>query len=336
MPRTQVSAVQEVCFWNTVGMTISLFMFYVSPVFGILITLYFLFSPLSLIILIYLLWIYLDRKTPHQGGRRINWIRSLKIFQQFRNYFPQVLVKTADLPTTNNYIFCIFPHGILCTGAHAQFASENPEFNELFPGINVTCHTLNCNFYFPFSREYVLALGFCSVSKESLTYELTQAGTGRASVLVVGGSAEAMISSPGTHRVVLKNRKGFAKLSLTTGAYLVPIYIFGETDLYNQWTFKEDSIIHKLQNSVRKVTGVAPICALGRGFVENTFGLLPFAKPVYTVIGNPIPVVKKANPTREEIEGLHATFICELKQLFHKYKFKYLKNPESIFLSVED
>lgn len=54
------------------------------------------------------------------------------------------------------------------------------------------------------------------MSKQSLTHELTD-GKGKASVLVVGGSAEAMISYPGTHRVVLRSRKGFAKLSITTG-----------------------------------------------------------------------------------------------------------------------
>lgn len=61
-----------------------------------------------------------------------------------------------------------------------------------------------------------LFLGFCSVSKEALVHQLSKPG-GRAVCLVVGGSAEAMISYPGTHRIIAKNRKGFIKLALTTG-----------------------------------------------------------------------------------------------------------------------
>lgn len=86
-------------------------------------------------------------------------LRSAKLHQRFRDYFPMVLIKTADIPPTKNYIFCNYPHGILGVGAHGAFSGENPQFKKLFPGINPLCHTLNSNFYYPFSREYVISLG---------------------------------------------------------------------------------------------------------------------------------------------------------------------------------
>ncbi|XP_073978557.1 uncharacterized protein isoform X2 [Rhodnius prolixus] len=266
---------------------------------------------------------------------RSEWLRSLPIYQRFRNYFPSRLIKTADLPSSKNYIICAFPHGILCTSVFSQFLSENKEFQKLFPGIEVSCHTLNPNFYFPFSREYVLSIGFCSVSKEALVHQLSKPG-GRAVCLVVGGSAEAMISYPGTHRIIAKNRKGFIKLALTTGSDLVPVYSFGETDLYNQWIFPENSLLYKIQQAVRKFTGIAPVLFLGRGIFQNHFGLLPYQKPINMVVGKPIVVEKVINPTKNEINDLHERFIQELIALFEEHKHKYVPNPEKSHLSIED
>ncbi|KAL1122310.1 hypothetical protein AAG570_003715 [Ranatra chinensis] len=244
----------------------------------------------------------------------------MKLWKYFVKYFPQRLVKTADLPPISNYIFCTFPHGIMCSGAFAQFAFDTSDFAKQYPGLTITCHTLNTNFYIPFSRDY-----------EALLYQLNKP-CGRAVNLVVGGSAEAMKSKPGIYRVVLKNRKGFIKLALITGTPLVPIYIFGEVDLYDQNIFPESSFVYKCQQAVRKLTGVAPCWFRGEGL----FGILPKRVPVTTVIGRPIPVQKTLNPTSEEIDKLHKIFIRDLVALFDEYKYQYIANPDTSFLSVED
>ncbi|KAK9506774.1 hypothetical protein O3M35_008649 [Rhynocoris fuscipes] len=320
---------------NALGASLALGLFYLGPLFGVLLSIYLLFTPLAPLLLLYFVWIYLDRNTPHRDGRRIKWIRSLPIYQRFRDYFPIKLIKTADLPSTKNYIFCAFPHGILCSSVLAEFVAENKEFEQLYPGIDVTCHTLNSNFYYPFSREYVLSLGFNSVSKEALMHQLTKPA-GRAVCIVVGGSAEAMISSPGTHRIIAKNRKGFVKLALTTGADLVPIYSFGETDLYNQLIYPENSLIRKFQQAVRKFTGIAPVLFYGRGLFQGLFGLLPYNKPIHMVVGKPISVEKVENPSRDQVNKLHQTFIEEMSNLFDTHKTKYIPNPSKVQLTIED
>nr|XP_014286003.1 diacylglycerol O-acyltransferase 1 [Halyomorpha halys] len=319
---------------NTLAMSFVLGMFYLGPLASILMSTFLLFSPLSPLLLLYFVWIYLDRKTAYRQGRRLEFLRSAKLHQRFRDYFPMSLIKTADIPPTKKYIFGIFPHGILGIGAHGQFSGENPSFQKLFPGINILSHTLNSNFYFPFSREYVISLGFRSVSKEGLVNSLSK-GPGTAVAILPGGSAEAMLCQTGVHKVVLKSRKGFVKLAITTGADLVPIYIFGENELYIHYMFAKDSFIYKIQEAFRKVTGVAPTLASGRGFFQSIFGILPFKRPLYTVVGKPISVEKKENPTTEEITALHTTFTEELVNLFEKYKYNYLPNPDSVFLVVE-
>ena len=50
--------------------------------------------------------------------------------------------------------------------------------------------------------------------------------------IIPGGFHESTISSPGTDRVWLKNRKGFVKYALQNGYALQPIYVFGETDAW--------------------------------------------------------------------------------------------------------
>lgn len=61
-----------------------------------------------------------------------------------------------------------------------------------------------------------MAGGVCDVSKESINHCL-QAGSGNAAVIVVGGAAESLEARPGSHKLTLKNRKGFVKIALQNG-----------------------------------------------------------------------------------------------------------------------
>lgn len=49
------------------------------------------------------------------------------------------------------------------------------------------------------------------------------------------------------YRQVLNKRKGFIKLALQTGAQLVPVLAFGETDLFEISQPTPGSLMHKIQ-----------------------------------------------------------------------------------------
>ena len=49
------------------------------------------------------------------------------------------------------------------------------------------------------------------------------------------------------------------------------------------------------------------------------FGLVPYRKPIHVVVGTPIQVTRIENPTREEIESMHETYVKELQKLYDKY-----------------
>jgi 2-acylglycerol O-acyltransferase 2 len=65
---------------------------------------------------------------------------------------------------------------------------------------------------------------------------------------------------------------------------LVPVFSFGETDLYDQLYRPEGSTLRRIQNHIRKAIGLAPIIFSGRGFFQYSFGLIPKRLPV-TVVG---------------------------------------------------
>ncbi|XP_066993214.2 2-acylglycerol O-acyltransferase 2-A isoform X2 [Anabrus simplex] len=304
-------------------------------VYCTIITLYLLlFTRLRWLMVAYLMWIWIDRNTCNRGSRRSHWVRNWKWWHYFRDFFPLRLVKTVDLDPNRNYLFAVYPHGVLSSGAYGSFATDVTGFHANFPGITPYILTLHPHFMTPFLRELPLALGSCSASSESIDYLLGSPGTGRAACLIVGGASEALESKPGTYRIILKRRKGFIRLAIKHGAPLVPVFSFGETDIFDQMDNPEGSWLRWLQKRCQKITGVAPVVPIGRGWFQYSFGLCPRRSPVTTVVGKPLEVKKNPEPTKEEIDAVHQEFTKCLVALFEDNKHKYLKNAENISLEI--
>lgn len=66
-------------------------------------------------------------------------------------------------------------------GAFAAFGTESLGFSQLFPGIKNTLLTLDSNFRIPIYRDYCLAMGLASVSKESCENLLSKGGRNKVS-----------------------------------------------------------------------------------------------------------------------------------------------------------
>ena len=197
------------------------YMFLFSHFIGTILLLLLFFIPytsLQLLGVLYIGWAYIwHSKTPSRGGRWIQAARRWKAWKHYCDYFPITLVKTADLDPKENYIFGYHPHGVIGLGALGTFCGEGSGFSEKFPGIFPHLLTLSMNFKFPFSREYLLAFGVCSVDKESIEYILQKMGSGHSAAIIIGGAAEALEAHPGNFKLTLKKRKGFVKLALRNG-----------------------------------------------------------------------------------------------------------------------
>ncbi|XP_040829753.1 2-acylglycerol O-acyltransferase 3-like [Ochotona curzoniae] len=282
---------------------------------------YLLFTRLWSLTVLYLMWLYLDRDTPSRGGRRWEWLRTWRIWKHQRDYFPIKLVKTAELSPNQNYVLGAHPHGITCTGLFCNFLTESNNFSQRFPGIQPWIAMMNGFFYIPGFREFIILLGLRPVSRASLDFILSQDQLGLAVVIVPGGAQEALYAAPGQNCLELQNRKGFVRLALRHGASLVPVYSFGENDTFKTKTFPKNSWQYLCQVTFKKFTRISPCIFWGRNlFSSNSWGLLPLARPITTVVGAPIPVPQLSAPTEEQVDHYHRLYMEALERLFEEHK----------------
>lgn len=285
-------------------------------------TIYLLFTKFYWIPLLYIVWYIYDRKTAETGGRYIKCIRECFVWKKMAEYFPATLHKTVDLDPKKSYIFGLHPHGIMQTNGFLSFATEATGFSEKFPGLVPHLVILAGQFQFPVYRDYLLTSGMASVSRESFHWICNKPG--HCACVVVGGAEEALESKPGCFNLILMKRKGFIKQAIRHGSSLVPVFGFGETDLYEQISNPEGSWIRSIQvYLMHKVFGFSLPIIKGRGVFNCTFGIMPYRRPLNTVVGRPIEVTKNENPSQEEIDNLHSRYVEELKILFETNKTKY-------------
>ncbi|KAM3516423.1 hypothetical protein NHJ13051_009929 [Beauveria bassiana] len=309
-----------------------------------------LFHCMSIVVLVSLFWftcanplmwpvlipylLHLTFSTAAVDGSlsyRSEYLRSLPLWKLFAGYFPIRLHKTFDLDPQRRYILGYHPHGIISHGAWCSFATNALGFRDKFPGITNSILTLDSNFRIPFYRDWILAMGVRSVSKESIRNILSKGGPkndgqGRAVTIVIGGARESLEAQPGTLRLILKGRKGFVKMALRSGADLVPVIGFGENDIYDQLSPKAHPLVHKLQMFTLKVFKFTLPALHGRGLLNYDVGLMPYRRPVNVVIGKPIRVNSAPGhqPTSDEINYYHKLYLQELEYLWETYKDTFI------------
>ncbi|KAL9612875.1 MAG: hypothetical protein Q9167_002559 [Letrouitia subvulpina] len=305
---------------------------------ALFLTIFFLLCSIPLfwpLLLPYTVYVLLS-PAPHSGqlSHRSPFLRSLSLWSLFASYFPARLHRSAPLAPTRKYIFGYHPHGIISHGAFAAFATEAMGFSQLFPGITNTLLTLDSNFRIPLYRDYALAMGLASVSRESCENILSRGGPngegmGRAITIVVGGARESLDALPGSLRLVLKRRKGFVKLAIRTGADLVPVLAFGENELYNQLLPERHPAIHKFQLVVKKAMGFTIPLFHARGVFNYDVGLMPYRKRLNVVVGRPIKVVQQSQAKAVDegyVDEIHRLYVAELERIWEEWKDTFAKD----------
>lgn len=286
------------------------------------------------LLIVYLVWMRIDLPQENGGLRRKSWARKAKLWRWYADYFPLTLHKTHDLDPQRKYIFGYHPHGILSLAAMGNFATEATGFSKLFPGITNTLLTLSSNFQIPVYREYLLSMGLGSVSKRSCE-RLLRNGPGSAITIVIGGAQESLLSRPHTNDLVLKKRLGVFKIAMKEGADLVPIYSFGENDVYQQMPNDPGSSLYKFQQFFKKIAGFTIPMFHARGMLNYDFGLMPFRAPINTVVGRPIRVERNENPTLEEIKAVQEKYISALQDIWDQFKDDFATEREKDLCLIE-
>jgi 2-acylglycerol O-acyltransferase 2 len=283
-------------------------------------------------LLVYAIHIFMD-DSASRGSRASGNVKRHIFWKTLANYFPVLLLKQNPETVFNpsqTYMFGYHPHGIISVGCFVSFAADATGASEMFPGITIHPATLLTNFKIPFWRELLLRLGVIEVGAKSINHVLKQ-GAGNAVLIVPGGAAEALDAHPGTHSLTLNKRSGFFRIALQNGSNLVPIYSFGENDLYQQASNEEGSFVRKLQNIFLKYAGFATPFFSGAGSMGAAIPLnpMPARCPIITIVGDPIKCPFIENPTVDDIDAVRVLYVQKLQEIFKQFADKYAPSRSS-------
>ncbi|KZT00590.1 DAGAT-domain-containing protein [Laetiporus sulphureus 93-53] len=310
------------------------------------------YPPLWPFLAAYMLWVHVLDKSPEKGGRLSAWFRSGRFWRYFADYYPASMLKTCDLPADRPYVFGYHPHGIIGMGALCTFGTESASavppshvfrghsspagtgFSQCYPGIIPHLLTLSSNFRVPFYRDFLLAMGIRSVSKQSCS-NILKGGPGQSITIVVGGAAESLSARPGTADLTLRKRLGFIKVAIQHGADLVPVFSFGENDIYHQMPNEKGTTVYALQKKFQNVFGFTLPLFHGRGLLNYNLGLMPYRRRIVVVIGNPVHVEKCEKPTLEEITHVQGLYIEELMSIWNTYKDEFARTRKRELSIIE-
>lgn len=236
-----------------------------------------------------------------------NALTSWISFQIIR-YFSYKFIFEEYLPEGKPRILVAPPHGVWPQGNLLTLCGYPTIFGYSFRGL-----ASSAVFVTPIFRQILTAIGCIDASRSSAAKALNSNLTVGIST---GGVAEVFEANNKDEIIILKNRKGLVKLALTTGAELVPCYLFGNTRIYSLFT--GGKIGHAFFRKLSRKIGFATIIFWGRFFLP-----IPYRKPIFGVMGKPIPVVKTENPSDEQINELHELLLKRMEDLFDTYKDLY-------------
>jgi len=135
-------------------------------------------------------------------------------------------------------------------------------------------------------------------------------------VICPGGAREvAYLSNKKECVLFLNERLGFIKLAYRGGTPIVPVISFGLRKQFDYLPIK-----NKLIQQMGRQFGFLPILFFGQ------FGtLFGPGKPcdLVNVVGKPIPVPKKNDPTEAELRAISKQYIESTREIFEKYKSEY-------------
>lgn len=173
-------------------------------------------------------------------------------------------------------------------------------------------------FWVPVLREWILLFGARNAGKRSLVRCL-EAGC---SVGINPGGNYEMASASSTHEAIYcQGRLGFVRLAMAAGAPIVPLYAFGENQLFVTSSFG----LAARRWLARKLRVGVPLMA-GRFGVP--FGL-PLPTHVTVVVGRPIDTgAPNANPTAAEVDVVFGRYVDEIARLWARNARRYL--PPSV------
>jgi len=213
------------------------------------------------------------------------------------------------------YLIACMPHGAYAfSGAvfiGPQWRLRDQEEYRVVPVLHCVASVL---FYIPLVRDWMLFIGAREATRGNVKRMLRDKA--RASITILpGGIWEQVNTRHDEERCYVQRKLGFIKLAIEEGLSIVPMYGFGENQLFT---------IHTQWNSLH--LWIARKFQLGLPLISGRWGctLLPHPTTITHVYGTPIPTKKQENPSNEEIERVYVEFRESVERLFQENAPKYL------------
>lgn len=244
----------------------------------------------------------------------------LHLNHYFIKYFSKLLLLLGDyelindydeIVNTNQYLFGMYPHGLFPIGTVGCLSSNNciDTINKKIPLLNsnsIVCGIASFCFYLPIIREIFLLLGAVDCSYPTLQNFINN---NKSVGVFLGGAQEAIYSGNGKTTIILKSRYGFFKLALLNGLTIIPVYTFGNSNIFEATNYDIFNIFYYFK------------CITGIWFPRGYFNIK--RNKFITVFGKHIEVQKitKEECSTEKILELQNKYIENINELFDKYKY---------------
>lgn len=207
---------------------------------------------------------------------------------------------------SKRYMYVWHPHGFVSyvpsflMGGMAR--SGEPHAREWFG----TCAPLLFNI--PVLGEMYTIANARPVDRSSLELILSAGGT---IAVQPGGIKEQAATRHDQEQAFFPKRLGFIRLAIKHGTALMPLYLFGENQLY-----KRVDGFEWLTRLIYRASGMTlPIVTAKFGLPQA--GLLPIATDIHVRYGNAIDVGTPCDePSDERVEELYRRYVQELERLF--------------------
>ncbi|RYZ15583.1 MAG: hypothetical protein EOO70_06495 [Myxococcaceae bacterium] len=166
-----------------------------------------------------------------------------EVLQLQANLSPSDIAQRLDEAQQTQLILAMHPHGIvpfqavLWSAYCHQYFQDTADPTRALYGFGAAADIVQ---HVPLLRNLLAWLTAGGAAYRTLREGLVEGKcasanprTPRHLFILPGGIAEIFVSTPGRHAIVFNSRKGLVRLSLETGARLVPCYVFGGTDFFH-------------------------------------------------------------------------------------------------------